>query len=56
MKTDQVNIVELTEYIPVTLPRHALPEEVGEAVWRDYSPQVQVEFPSPATGWQWRLR
>ena len=55
MKTDQVNIVELTEYIPVTIQRHALPEEVGEAVWRDYSPQVQIEFPSPATGWQWRL-
>jgi 5-methylcytosine-specific restriction enzyme subunit McrC len=55
MMADEVNIVELVEYVPLTLPRHELPEEVGEAAWRDYSPQVHVEFPSPATGWQWRL-
>jgi 5-methylcytosine-specific restriction enzyme subunit McrC len=55
MKADNVNIVELTEYVPLTFPRHALPEEVSEAVWRDYSPQVQIGFPSPTTGWRWRL-
>lgn len=55
MKGNEVKIIELTEYAPLTLPRHELPEEVGEAAWRDYSSQVDVEFPSPPTGWHWRL-
>lgn len=55
MKTDEEKVIELTEYVPATLSRDELPEEVGTAAWRDYSAQVEVEFPSPPTGGRWRL-
>lgn len=40
------------------LPRETLPLELGETLWRVYDEQhgrLQVEFPSPKTGNQWRL-
>ena len=48
-------IIELTEYIPALLPLEKIPLRVGEMLWRYYSSQVAVEFPSPKTGGQWQL-
>jgi 5-methylcytosine-specific restriction enzyme subunit McrC len=39
--------IALAEYRPRTLPREALPEASGELLWRQYSTEVAVEFPSP---------
>lgn len=47
--------IELTEYRPRLLPRPDLPGPVGELLWRTYGRQVEVEFPNPKTGQQWRL-
>jgi 5-methylcytosine-specific restriction enzyme subunit McrC len=47
--------ITLAEYRPQSLPRVALPEASGELLWRQYSTQVAVEFPSPITSDQWRL-
>jgi 5-methylcytosine-specific restriction enzyme subunit McrC len=47
--------ITLAEYRPRTLARAALPEASGELLWRQYSTQVAVEFPSPITSDQWRL-
>jgi len=47
--------IKLTEYQPTLLAHGAIPSGVGEILWRDYSPQIAVEFPSPKTEGQWRL-
>jgi 5-methylcytosine-specific restriction enzyme subunit McrC len=47
--------IALTEESPTRLAREALPEAVGAWLWRHYSPQVAVEFPSPKTNGQWQL-
>jgi 5-methylcytosine-specific restriction enzyme subunit McrC len=48
-------IIELTEYSPSLFDRQEISEEVGELLWRHYSNQINVEFPSPKTNWQWKL-
>ncbi len=48
-------VIELKEYEQRPLPRSALAEAEGEALWRRYGDQVAVEFPSPKTDRQWRL-
>jgi 5-methylcytosine-specific restriction enzyme subunit McrC len=48
--------VPLAEFKTVRLPRHDLPDELGERIWRDFGKQVLVEFPSPKTGGQWELK
>ncbi|MGC1393881.1 MAG: hypothetical protein WA828_06330 [Coleofasciculaceae cyanobacterium] len=47
--------IELTEYRPVLLAQQVIPDTLGKALWRSYSPQVAVDFPSPKTNQQWRL-
>jgi len=47
--------ITLTEYKPALFAKSAIPESVGEALWRNYNSQVSVEFPSPKTGNQWQL-
>jgi 5-methylcytosine-specific restriction enzyme subunit McrC len=55
MSVDISRIIELTEYDSRFFPRAEISEEVGEFLWRDYSQQVIVDFPSPKTGGQWKL-
>ncbi len=55
MRSDGVNIIDLVEYAPTPVPRAQLPDDVGEAAWREYRTQVEVDFPSPATDGQWRF-
>ena len=49
------HIIELSEYTPQRLERSVLSDALGECLWRDYSRQVKVDFPSPHTGGQWQL-
>ncbi len=51
----QPSVLELTEFTPRFLPRTALPENVAEALWRDYAPQVSVQPPSFQNQQQWQL-
>lgn len=55
MSDHQRTVIALEEYRPRLLPADVLPAAAGELLWRQYSKQVVVEFPSPATGGQWRL-
>ncbi len=47
--------IPLTERKVTRLHRHAIPDDVGEVLWREHGKQVAVEFPSPKTGQQWEL-
>ncbi|MBH25487.1 MAG: restriction endonuclease [Myxococcales bacterium] len=48
--------LRLTERSPAWFHVKHLPAEVGEHLWRHYSAQVAVEFPSPKTQGGWELR
>lgn len=48
--------IHLTEYVDAFLPRDDIPSDVGEVLWRNYRTQVDVEFPSPRTSGQWKLK
>lgn len=48
-------VIALEEYRPRLLSVDELSLAAGELLWRQYSNQVEVEFPSPTTGGQWRL-
>jgi 5-methylcytosine-specific restriction enzyme subunit McrC len=48
-------LIELTEYVPRLLPATEMTDDLGDLLWRNYEQQVEVEFPNPKTGHQWRL-
>ena len=56
MSAVQPDIIELREFERQDFAREAIPYEVGEALWRNYRRQVDVEFPGPPTDNQWRLK
>ena len=49
------NILPLTEYTPVRFPPERLSVGLGETLWRKYSNQIAVDFPTPKTDGQWQL-
>lgn len=55
MITREHTILELTEYEPKLFDRNAIPEIVGETLWRNYKTQVAVDFPSPKTEGKWQF-
>lgn len=55
MNVVQPDIIALREFERRTISPEAIPPEVGETLWRDYSRQVEVEFPGPPTGNEWRF-
>ena len=55
MSAASPRIIELVEYVPVFLAQSEIPDAVGETLWRNYEKQVAVNFPSPKTGYRWRL-
>jgi 5-methylcytosine-specific restriction enzyme subunit McrC len=55
MTNPSPRVVELTEYIPVRVPREQLSDTVGELLYRRHGKQVALEFPSPKTDGQWEL-
>src|SRR5688572_20359352 len=52
---NEVQVIQLTEYEPAVLPADTIPYPAAELLWRNYSRQVAVEFPSPKTGGQWHI-
>jgi 5-methylcytosine-specific restriction enzyme subunit McrC len=47
--------IPLIERKSTRLPKDAIPDKVGEALWRDHGKRIAVEFPSPKTDNQWDL-
>ena len=47
---------ELTEYLAKKLPRSGLSENEGEQIWREFGKQVDVQFPTPKTKYEWELK
>lgn len=50
------NTIELKEYSPETFYPYEISESAGELLWRIYSNQVDVDFPSPKTDGRWQLK
>lgn len=48
-------IQHLTEFQPRSLPADALSPSDGELLWAAHRDRVEVEFPSPKSGGDWRL-
>jgi len=48
-------VLKLSEYAPQRWPREEIPRAVAEELYRSYSSQVAVEFPSLKTHGQWQL-
>ena len=47
--------IYLSEYLPRLFHRDAFPDDAANLLWPRYRTQVELEFPSPKTGGQWRL-
>ncbi len=47
--------IELVEYQPIFLAQPAFSLAMGTKLWREFSDQIAIEFPSPKTSNQWRL-
>lgn len=56
MRPIQPRVITLTEYESVRLAPAEISAEVGEILFRHYSKQVEVEFPTLKTEGQWQLR
>jgi|GEM_PF-108905 len=55
MKLRSQELIELPEYIHKQVPRGKISEDIGEIIFRQYKNEVDIEFPSPKTEWQWEL-
>ena len=48
-------MIELKEHSTIEIEKSRLTDETGELLWRQYSDQISVEFPTPRTNNQWKL-
>lgn len=48
--------ITLTEYQTHTLPSAAFPETAAKILLQHYSNQINIEFPTPKTNYQWQFR
>ena len=55
MSDELLEVIELTEYEPKRLPRLAIPDSIGDLLWRQYGSKIDIAFPSPKTNAQWVL-
>jgi len=55
MRSGEPRRIELIEYESKKFPISEIGKEVGMMIWRNYSRQVEVEFPNPKTDEQWQL-
>lgn len=55
IERQSLNVLSLTEYDPMRFPPETLSAGLGETLWRKYSNQVAVDFPTPKTEGQWQL-
>ncbi len=54
-KEQTQKILSLTEYTPLRFPHSFISTNLGEILWRKYSNQIAVDFPTPKTDSQWQL-
>lgn len=55
MNQSPPKLLTLTEYESEFFQPSEIPVELGELLWRNYSDQVEVDFPTPKTNNQWKL-
>jgi 5-methylcytosine-specific restriction enzyme subunit McrC len=55
MKPANLRVIEITEYQNKSFYRDEISEEVGIILYEKYKNQVDVDFPSPKTRYQWKL-
>ncbi|MEI6444373.1 MAG: restriction endonuclease [Nostocales cyanobacterium ELA583] len=55
MKPANLRVIEITEYQNKSFSRDEISEEVGIILYEKYKNQVDVDFPSPKTRYQWKL-
>lgn len=63
MTSTHPTVYELSEYVPKPFSADAISLELGKLLWQSYGENgalrkgvVEVEFPTPITGGQWRLQ
>lgn len=63
MELVERTVHELAEYVPKLFPADAIPADMGTLLWHSYGKNgvlkkgvVEVEFPTPVTGGQWRVQ
>lgn len=52
---NQITTIELLEYKPVILSSDRLSLDIGEDIWRNYSKQIKIEFPTPISNMCWKI-
>lgn len=55
MSPIQPKLIPLAERKPTRFPKHEIPEEIGETLWKEFGSRISVEFPSPKTGQHWEF-
>jgi 5-methylcytosine-specific restriction enzyme subunit McrC len=55
MISKQTRTIDLQEYIPTRFPKDAIPEEVGELLYRKFGDKVSVTPPSFKNDYQWEI-
>lgn len=48
-------MVEITEYTPTKIDSQLLSEINGQVLWESFSKEINVDFPSPKTNYNWQL-
>lgn len=56
MTATRPQIIELTEYDPASFAPHEIPEGIAETLYWEHRDKIEVEWPSPKTNRQWRLK
>lgn len=55
MNMTKPNIITLIEYQPQILKKADIPEEIGIKLYENYYSKIDVDFPTPKTGNQWKI-
>ncbi|MEG4169994.1 MULTISPECIES: 5-methylcytosine restriction system specificity protein McrC [unclassified Microcoleus] len=56
MKRLSPQIIELTEYKSASFEQYSIPESVGQKIHQNYDQEIDIEFPTFKTKYQWHLK
>ncbi|MEG4486509.1 5-methylcytosine restriction system specificity protein McrC [Microcoleus sp. D2_18a_B4] len=56
MKRESPQIIELTEYKSASFEQYSIPESVGQKIHQNYDKEIDIEFPTFKTKYQWHLK
>ncbi|MEG4631356.1 restriction endonuclease [Microcoleus sp. AR_TQ3_B6] len=56
MKRESPQIIELTEYKSASFEQDSIPESVGQKIHNNYDKEIDIEFPTFKTKYQWHLK